>query len=390
MKSTRQLREQIAELDAEVEAIVSQATAQNRDLNAAETKRINEIQGDGESEGLLAELQEQLTAATQVENFRKQRAAAKMGHLVGASSNRGGSRHANSHGKEVIVLNRGDCYAAQCKPTETPHALGELVRAAVCGVSDYTPGEIRAVMTERNNSRGGWIVPTELASQVIDNARAKSRVMMAGARLVIMNSADLTMPKLIGDPTYTLHSELATIPLSDLTFGAVNLVSKTVAARIQASRELAEDSPLFPSVVEAAIGASFATQLDYFSLAGNADDGSEINGLLNTGAIAETTSVGAIDWLDLSQAATAIRVRNEEPSAAILHPSIHGAVMDLETGDGSSAARGWLGKPPSLQNVEVFDSTNCTSTKAIVGDFSMLAWGLRQGVLIEATTSGGD
>ena len=69
---------------------------------------------------------------------------------------------------------------------------------------------------------------------------------------------------------------------------------------------------------------------------------------------------------------------------------MHDALQNAVTGTGTNTARGWRGAPPSLANVSSFHSTNCPVGNIITGDFTRLAWGIRQGALVEATTTGGD
>jgi hypothetical protein len=74
----------------------------------------------------------------------------------------------------------------------------------------------------------------------------------------------------------------------------------------------------------------------------------------------------------------------------ILYPTIHDALMNTSTGDGINSSLGWLEPPPSIRDKKYWNTTNCSSSKVIVGDFTKYAMGLRTGLQIEATTTGGD
>lgn len=386
MRKSDTIRAEIAELEDELKELFDTAQFEQRDFNAMEKARVDEIQGIGGKNGLLQNAGAELERSIRFE-ARCDTLAGDFGKKFNPKPQHNIIR--NSQGKEAYLLNKGDKLSAMVKQPETPYAFAEVIKAMVTGVNKHTPREIRAAMTEGSDSRGGVTVPNELFSEIIDLARAKSRVMEAGARMVTMTSSNMTIPILVGDPSFSLVGELATISLSDLTFTSGMLVAKKIAMRELLSRELVEDSEILAMFLTEKITKAFGTELDRLSLAGAASD-TEIDGLLSNTRIASTGSIGEIDWSDLSAAARAIRVRNEEPTAAILHPEIHGRLLDTETGDGVNSSRGWLGKPPSLENVSMLDSTSCTSTKAIVGDFQQLLWGLRQGVLLEVTTQGSD
>ena len=176
---------------------------------------------------------------------------------------------------------------------------------------------------------------------------------------------------------------------SDMTFGSNLIVAYTMGALTKVSRELFEDSPsLFAEQVENWLTAKMAQQIDEWGL--NGDGGTEPLGILNRSGINSTTSIGAIDWTDASAAVQAVRGRNHEPGGMVVNTTIYGDLLELETGDGSNSARGWLGAPPTMDGVTVYNTTHCPLESAITGDFSKFAMGVRGDMRIEASTVAGE
>lgn len=94
-----------------------------------------------------------------------------------------------------------------------------------------------------------------------------------------------------------------------------------------------------------------------------------------------------MDWLDLATAATTIRVANHEPNAFVMYPTIYGALMNAQTGDGTNASRGRLGPPPSISGKAFLNTTSCTSSLVVGGDFTKFAFGLRSGLQLEVSST---
>ncbi len=126
----------------------------------------------------------------------------------------------------------------------------------------------RRAMSEGTLSAGGYMVPTPLAARIIDLARNKARVMQAGAQTVPMEYATLKIARVAGDMTAAWHTENALIAASDQTLESVTLTAHTLAANVEASRELIEDTDVGPEL-ENAFAQQMALALDKAALYGS-------------------------------------------------------------------------------------------------------------------------
>ncbi len=388
MKNEKEIRDEIQALIQVTQDIVDLATKENRDLNQQEKAILDNIQGNGRKQGQIQALNEDLEREIRRTSAFNTRVVEKMNEIENGSQG-SGKTFTSRNGKKNIILNKGDSYAKAvgASSSREPNLFGQCVKAAVLGMSSVTSERVRAEMKEDHGNRGGWLVSTEIASEVIDLARARSVMMQAGAQTMIMNSPHLFMASIVEDPTFSVHRELEEIPESDVKFGGIEFKAHTIATRITCSRELIDDAPNFASMMEMVLAESLAKQIDSYGLVGGAN--LHPMGLLQDPDIDETAGVGSIEWSDILAEALKIREDNIEPNAIIMAPSIHDKLFNLETGAGVTAARGWLDAPPTIRDKQFLHTTAMPTANVVIGDFTNAIFGIRQGVLIEFTTEGG-
>ncbi len=393
MKNSSQLRFEIAESREILDEIIRTSEAENRDLTTFESAKVEQLVGQ------ITDLNTQKTAAEAVdrerclrmepaaiERINQQRAENGVGPIGGGSTT---SWSRDSKGRGFCMLKRDEKVASLegLRPV-CENQFGHFVLAKAFGPNKSTPREIRIDLTGSDNSLGGFLVPERLSGGIIDLARSKSVLMDAGTQTVVMDSDNLTIPKLESDSTVQTKSQNSAFTASNMTFGARRLNTYTAGSLVKMSRELYEDAgDMVAMQLEAFLSSALATQVDAWGLDGTGS--AQPLGLTGRG-INTTDSIGQPYWADLSSAATAVRVSNHEPAVAIMHPSVYGALSDIETGDGTNAARGWLNAPPTLKDTRFLQSTNCPVAKLVIGDFSRYLMGVRTGARVEASTQAGD
>lgn len=382
--------EKQGDLLAKAREIADKAEKENRDLS------------EGEQREFTATMRQYQLAAAEVETIRASLPTLNLpvGFQLGDDMDHYGvgnvaapSQWIDSEGRPVHVLARGQRLqdlpvAADAKRVETPHGLGHVVAAIARGSWDRCPQDIRAAMSGNDNSLGGVMVPSPLANQVFDYARAQSAIWQAGAVTIPMTSDDLTVARQIEDPAMELKGENEAFTLGDLSFDAIRFVSRKIGAVIVMSRELAADAPNAAEVVSQALAKALATEVDRLALVGAG--ASQPVGLTNTSGIGSTGSIGAIAWEDVHAAAVGVKAANHAPNAYICHPTIAGDLDIITSGAGETAAKLWLGPPPSVAGLQRYETTNATTALLFVGDFTKLLIGLRQVAMVEVSTEAGD
>lgn len=257
--------------------------------------------------------------------------------------------------------------------------VGELVQASLGGLKSWHSDEVRNAMSTGSNPNGGYLLTPSMWNGLLDLARAKARLIEAGASTIVMPTSEMLIACVDSDPVFEEKAENEKFTGTTVTLRQVALQARTIGNVLTMSRELAADATNAAELIADVLARSLAVAVDQRALAGNAS--ASFNGLLNRDDIDNTgtTSVGAIEWADLHNAATAVRVRNHEPSAAVMHPEVYG---DLVTTFGQDI---WTSAPPSLQGVALLPTTSCTAAKAIVGDFRYAIFGVRQSPILEVS-----
>jgi HK97 family phage major capsid protein len=278
--------------------------------------------------------------------------------------------------------------------------LGAMLSSLVTGEQDHLRDIEKAAMSEGVNSAGGYVVPDILAGEVIDQARARARVVEAGARVLPMDSDVVFIPKLASDPVAQWKAENAAVADSPPTFERVTLQSKTAAVLCTMSRELFEDAtPVGFAAIENALTTSVAQAVDYAALRGTGT-GSEPRGILHTAGINTLAFGGAngatpTDYDFLLDAIGNVWDANGEPTAAIYSSRTATTLAKLKTGLAGDKTQ--LTPPHEVQAISrlvsnqvpntltVGTSSNCS--EAYVGDFRQLVIGVRPTLRVRFETS---
>lgn len=233
MENSKQLREQIARLNAEVEAIVAVATEESRDLAADESVRIDEIQGSNGSHGLLGDLKAKLDRVEKIEA----RAHAVLSPQIDDEWERQIKVPAKARavGNLVAFSDERDAYAS-----------GQFLRAYFGGNHKSLQwcrdnGVITGAMGENDDLKGGVLVPPEFESAII-NLKQQYGVFGNESRIYPMGSDTVSIPRRLSGLTAYAVSEAQEVTASDAAFGQVNLTARKWATLTRISSELNEDS----------------------------------------------------------------------------------------------------------------------------------------------------
>ncbi len=291
-----------------------------------------------------------------------------------------------SDGTDVRCLAPSERFA-----TERPHgpSLGQVMRAMITGARN---DEEKRALAEGTDSAGGFTVPAPLAMEFIDNLRAKSVLVQAGARTVDMTTESLAMAKLASDPQAAWKAENDTIAESEPTFARVSLQAKNLIGITRISRELAEDSSNVAEMLENAFIQAVALQFDYAGLYGTGSS-NEPTGVVNQTGI-NLVSMGAngatfssydklIDVVYENQVTNAA-----DPTAMIWHPRTGRSIAKLKDANGNPMVMpSMVGDVSKLSTTSIpidevqGTGTNCSSV--ISGDFTQLLVGMRHNLRIE-------
>lgn len=174
------------------------------------------------------------------------------------------------------------------EPGDEAFRLGSFIASAVTGRRSHLNDAESKALDTGTPSTGGYALAPFLAAQVIDRARAASRVIEAGAQTLNMADGTVYIPRLAGGVSGAWRAENSAVSLEDPTFERVTLAAKTCAVLVKMSRELFEDiSAEAFQAIEHEITSALALRLDYAAIRG-AGTSNEPQGVRNAAGVTVT------------------------------------------------------------------------------------------------------
>ena len=211
-----------------------------------------------------------------------------------------------------------------------------------------------------------------IGSQIIDDVRAKSRLIQAGS-LTLPITGPTNLARIVSDPTVFQHTEGATdISESIPVLSPVELKPETLAALVPIDMALAQDSDNLDQALRTSITGAFALKLDTLGIATIL-----INASIPGSLIGEACST----WAGTMEAITSALGENQDiPVALIANAADFGArAAELGTANGN-----WLGAPPILKNMLDLPTTGMSVGTALFGNFTQgVAVAIRQDLQLE-------
>lgn len=313
------------------------------------------------------------------------------GYRAGAAPRRRGP-------DDVLVLRSDESLAETLRPQleidPDELSLDRLVRAMVSGDWTRAPREAEAMRSQSIAplTSGGFLVPDALSATVIDLARARARVFEAGAQLVPMETGELHMARIAGDPSAAWKAENAAIAASSGTYERITFIAKALTVLVKMSVELAEDASGLVTTLEDQISASIALELDRVALRGAGAD-PEPRGIRNHADVTiDPLNAVPANYDFLSEAVETIWTNNGEPNAVLYSARTAGKLDRLKDTTNQP-----LNAPESVRALQrlvtnqipdnLGDGSN--DSEAYVGDFRQLLIGMRTRLELEATRVGG-
>jgi len=211
-----------------------------------------------------------------------------------------------------------------------------------------------------------------------------------------MTTEEMTLIKILTDPTAYWVAEHAAITESEGTFGPIKLRAIVVGCLVRVSRALLEDAPNSGQVIESQIGAALGLEIDRVSLLGNGVN--QPKGLMYCAGIG-SYSMGAngavlTNYDPFSYACQYIYTANGTPGAVIYAPRTAGSLDRLKEGTTNAPLR----PPPSFEALQKFQTnqipitqtmgSSSVASSAFVGDYKQIVLGMRKQLTIDVSASG--
>jgi len=257
-------------------------------------------------------------------------------------------------------------------------SLARAVRGIVTGNWREAEAEQRT-MAEGVGYLGGWLVPAPIADMIIQETRNQLRVSQAGALSIQMEAPELTLAKVIQEPTAHWVPENIAGTFSDMNFEPIKLTAKKLVAMTKLSEELIQDAANLERILIDALSFALAKEFDLKALTGSGTG--EPLGVLNTGGIG-STDLSSVDFTydHFLTAIFALVGKNVpiERIAAIYNADVAGVLAKAK-----DLQEQYLIPPDEFKKVrklltaQVETDDPTSTTHAYLGDFGAMILGLR-------------
>jgi HK97 family phage major capsid protein len=279
-------------------------------------------------------------------------------------------------------------------------SIGRAVLASITGDRELARAELSAQQISSDPS-GGFFLAPQIAGQFIDQARAQSVLVQAGAITLPLSTTETRVVKVTTDPTADWHQELEALNSTVVQLGAVTLRPRTLGAVVDLSQELVDDAPNAAPIVQQVLAAAVASQLDRALFRG-IDDDHPFTGVLDDPNVnitdMGTNGAAPTDYDEIVDAVEDVWTANGEPNVRVEHPRTTAQYAKLK----EATTNAPLMAPDVVRNLRLLRSTQVpvdqthgsanTATSMVVGNFTT-AWvilGMRSNFRIETSREAGD
>lgn len=277
-------------------------------------------------------------------------------------------------------------------------SVGKILRARILGdLKGLNDFETKAA-GEGIGSAGGWMISEMVSAKIIDLARNLACVQKAGAVTMPMESPELRLVKLAGDPTAYFVAEHGEVQESDWSLEPINLKAMTVAVLVRASLEILEDAANSGNQLSQAMAAAIALAVDRVALTGNGT--TEPRGLDLCDKVNQISmgvnGAALTDYDKFSEAIEDVADHNGEAGAVIFAPRTFYTLDRLKAATTNQP----LIPPQSFIDLKKYvtnqigiadkQGTCLTASKAFIGDFKQILYGIRKNIEVEITKQGGE
>jgi len=249
-------------------------------------------------------------------------------------------------GRTFPLIRAGERLAERVKSSEADFDLAEFVHANIAGRST------KAVAS------GPALVDSMLSNAIIDDVRAATTVIRAGAQTVMIDGPTV-MGRIAGDPAVHQHTEGANdVTSSDVTLDSVTLDPKALVATVPLTGEVLADSPNLNQVLQTSLVGAFAAKLDALTLA---------TILADTDVPESAAGQDPAIWAKVLEAVAAAMAADQPVPTGMITNT---ADFIARASQLASTAGSWLGKPPALAGMNEFPTTAIAAGFAIFGGFA--------------------
>ncbi len=273
--------------------------------------------------------------------------------------------------------------------------VGRILAAKITGDVRNLNDFERKSISEGVGGEGGWLLSEPVSAEIISLARNKMVIMKSGARSINMPSPELRLVRIIGDPEAMFRKENAEITESQWEIAPISLKAISCGCLVRASKEIISDAQNAGSLLKDAMAQAIALAMDLAGLTG--DGVNTPRGIDNCAGVNEilmgANGAALTNFDEFSEACEDVANHNGIATAVIYSPRTHFALDRLKAATTNQP----LTPPQSFKDLKKYHTnqvpitdtqgTAKNASKAYVGDFKNLLYGIRQQVQIDMSNS---
>jgi HK97 family phage major capsid protein len=302
--------------------------------------------------------------------------------------------------------------AVAAQPAEKGLKFARMMRTlAAAGGNSYVARQIAedngdsGLFANQNmggGAAGGFLVPEDVSSEVVELLRPASVVMAMGPVVVPMPNGNLTMNRLAVGSTATYVGEQQDIPATGVEFGQIKLTAKKLTALVPISNDLLRAaSTAVDRIVRDDVVLSAATRMDLAFIRGAGTEHTP-RGLRNllTGTSFATTNILSMTATpdlqkitnDLGRMELALMNANVPMTRAgwLMAPRTMMHLMNIRDGNGNFAfpelqQNRLRGKPVGI-STQIPTNLNTNESEVYLADFAHVVVGEHMGIEVSMST----
>ena len=286
----------------------------------------------------------------------------------------------NTINSNLKLVNKGDSFFnATIKNNENDNlSIGKYVKGMLTGDWENAASE-KATYRELTTSTGKTLIPQELSAQIIDLARPQ--MALGDIPILPMESNNMTIARIEKDPVFQFKEELAKAEFSDMSFGSVELKSRTIYGLMKISLELLNSAKNIDQVIQQAMANSIAQSIDTVGLYG--DGQLQPKGILTY----EDINIISSDDIETSKYKSfvkgigSITKANGTPTTISYNSNIDTSLSLLTDTTGQP-----LNMPKKVEGLQHKVSNNMKDNQAMVYDNNSIVMGLQNKIIIDTSS----
>jgi HK97 family phage major capsid protein len=339
-ESLTKLQGSRAEKVSAMKAILTKSEEENRDLLEAEATAFDELKAEVEA---LTKRIERLLEIDKLKSSNTQPTAHKS-TVEDEFEDTGEKAGRIEMPAKKIVREKGEAAARMIRCMAA--SKGDPWRAAQIAEKKFNDLEIAKALAASDAASGGFLVPEQYSSEVIELLRPESVVRRANPMMATLANGSVTLPKITGGATAQFIGENQNAPKTQPSFGQLKLTARKLAALVPISNDLIRyGNPSADSIVRDDLIAAMAVREDAAFLRDSGISGTPVGmrylapteNVITANATVNLDNV-TVDLGKLSLALKVANVRFRRP-AVFMAPRSEQYLMDVRDGNGNYAFR---------------------------------------------------